>query len=222
MSDYIVYNSGFPGDTTLELLKRFQMSVTELQPDLVCLLIGSNDMLYPGHMLELDVYARNLNTLLDRIAYVGSDAMLMTAPRFVTRLLLETYPATLEHKYPPEERLIMLNNVIRDVAAERGIELVDLYKLIDPADESAGSLLLNEANSNRRDGMHFNAQGNQVVAENVCKCILKYYPDARRIVCLGDSLTYGVYMPGKGTAEPDALTDPGILQKLLNSTPENF
>ena len=198
------------------------MSVTELQPDLVCLLIGSNDMLYPGHMLELDVYARNLNTLLDRIAYVGSDAMLMTAPRFVTRLLLETYPATLEHKYPPEERLIMLNNVIRDVAAERGIELVDLYKLIDPADESAGSLLLNEANSNRRDGMHFTAQGNQVVAENVCKCIQKYYPDTRRIVCLGDSLTYGVYMPGKGTSEPDALTYPGILQKLLNSMPENF
>ena len=211
-----VFNAGFPGDTTRELLKKFPNDVVPRDPDLVVLLIGSNDMLYPGHMLELDVYARNLNTLLDRIAYVGSDAMLMTAPRFVTRLLLETYPATLEHKYPPEERLIMLNNVIRDVAAERGIELVDLYKLIDPADESAGSLLLNEANSNRRDGMHFNAQGNRVVAENVCKCILKYYPDARRIVCLGDSLTYGVYMPGKGTAEPDALTYPGILCRLLS------
>ena len=214
--DFQVFNAGFPGDTTLELLKRFQRDVVSQQPDLVVLLIGSNDMLYPGHMLSIESYRRNLNTLLDRIAYVGSDAMLMTAPRFVTRLLLETYPATLEHKYPPEERLIMLNNVIRDVAAERGIELVDLYKLIDPADESAGSLLLNEANSNRRDGMHFNAQGNQVVAENVCKCILKYYPDARRIVCLGDSLTYGVYMPGKGTSEPDALTYPGILCRLLS------
>ena len=134
-------------------------------------------------------------------------------------MLLETYPATLEHKYSPEERLIMLNNVIRDVAAERGIELVDLYKLIDPVDESAESLLLNEANSNRRDGMHFTGAGNRVVAENVCTCIRKYYPEARRIVCLGDSLTYGVYMPGKGTAEIDALTYPGILNKLLN-TPE--
>lgn len=216
MADFTVYNSGFPGDTTLELLKRFPMSVTELQPDLVCLLIGSNDMLYPGHMLDIDTYAQKLNTLLDRIAMTGSEALLLTAPRFVTSLLIENYPATVEHKLSPEERLLMLNDVIRDTARERGIEYIDLYKLIDPVDESVGSLVMNPANSNRRDGMHFTAEGNRVVAENVCQCCLKYYPEARRIVCLGDSLTYGVYMPGKGTAEVDALTYPGILNKLLN------
>lgn len=219
MAEFTVFNSGFPGDTTLELLKRFQMSVGELSPDLVVLLIGSNDMLYPGHMLDIDTYAQKLNTLLDRIAMVGAEALLLTAPRFITHLLLETYPESANHRYTPEERLLMLNSVIRDTARERGIEYVDLYKLIDPVDESAGSLILNPANSNRRDGMHFTAQGNQLVAENVARCCRKYYPEARRIVCLGDSLTYGVYMPGKGTAEIDALTYPGILNKLLN-TPE--
>ena len=216
MAEFEVFNSGFPGDTTLELIKRFQMSVADLNPDLVVLLIGSNDMLYPGHMLDIDTYAQKLNTLLDRIAMTGAEALLLTAPRFITELLVENYPATVEHKYSPEERLLMLNDVIRDISRERGIEFVDLYKLIEPVDESAGSLIMNPVNSSRRDGMHFTAEGNRVVAENVCQCCLKYYPAARRIVCLGDSLTYGVYMPGKGTAEVDALTYPGILHKLLN------
>ncbi len=216
MAEFEVFNSGFPGDTTLELIKRFQMSVADLNPDLVVLLIGSNDMLYPGHMLDIDTYAQKLNTLLDRIAMTGAEALLLTAPRFITELLVENYPATVEHKYSPEKRLLMLNDVIRDISRERGIEFVDLYKLIEPVDESAGSLIMNPVNSSRRDGMHFTAEGNRVVAENVCRCCLKYYPEARRIVCLGDSLTYGVYMPGKGTAEVDALTYPGILHKLLN------
>ena len=113
----------------------------------------------------------------------------------------------------------LFNKPAKTVKPADKVSLVDLYKLIDPVDESAESLILNPANSNRRDGMHFNAKGNQLVAENVAHCCRKYYPEARRIVCLGDSLTYGVYMPGKGTAEIDAMTYPGILNKLLN-TPE--
>ena len=36
------------------------------------------------------------------------------------------------------------------------------------------------------------------------------------LTALGDSLTYGVYMPGKGSADKEALTYPGQLARLLN------
>lgn len=213
-----VFNAGFPGDTTLELLKRFQRDVAARQPDLVVLLIGSNDMLYPGHVLDIADYRRNLNTLLDRIGWINAECILMTAPCFITALLLENYPDTLQYSHSPEERLALVNNTIREVATERDLELVDLYKIIDPVDDSAGSMILNPANSNRRDGMHLTADGNRKAAGAVYRVWQRCFSDRHTIVCLGDSLTYGVYMPGKGSARTDALTYPGILADLLQNS----
>ena len=212
-----VYNAGFPGDTTLELLKRFNRDVVSREPDLVVLLVGSNDMLYPGHMLEIDEYRKNLNALLDRIAAINAGCILMTAPAFLTELLLENYPGANNHPLAPEARLALLNQTICEVASERNIELVDLNKLITPVDESAESLILNIANSNRRDGMHFTVEGNRVTAQAVFALIKKYFAETRCIVCFGDSLTYGVYMKGKGSAALDAETYPGQLAGLLNN-----
>ena len=212
-----VYNAGFPGDTTLELLKRFNRDVVSREPDLVVLLVGSNDMLYPGHMLEIGEYRKNLNALLDRISAINAGCILMTAPAFLTDLLVENYPGTVGHPLSPEARLELLNQTICETAYERNIELVDLNKLITPVDESAESLILNIANSNRRDGMHFTVEGNRVTAQAVFELIKKCFAETRCIVCFGDSLTYGVYMKGKGSAELDAETYPGQLAGLLNN-----
>ena len=211
-----VYNAGIPGDTTAELLQRFDRDVAVHQPDVVCLLIGSNDMLYPGHMLELDEFRSNLENLLDRISDLDSGVILMTAPRFITSLLLENYPDTAAHPQSPEKRLEQLNCTIREVALLRGIAVVDLYKLIDPVDESPESMILNWANSRRRDGMHLTAAGNEAAARAAAGVCRRRFPEAGCIVWLGDSLTYGVYMPGKGSARADAQTYPGILCKLLS------
>lgn len=216
MAEYNVYNSGFPGDTTLELLKRFDRDVTQHSPDVVVLLVGSNDMFYPGHMLEFATYQKNLNTLLDRIKYIGAQAVLMTAPRFLKNFLIENFPGTINHSVSLEERLDILNRTIRETADERDIPLVDVYTLIDPVDDSVSSLVLNPANSGKNDGMHMTAAGYGVIAENVYKTLKANYPGAKTIVCFGDSITYGVYMPGKGSAAPEALTYPGQLCKLLN------
>ena len=44
-----VVNAGYPGDTTRELLARFDRDVAPHSPDLVILWAGVNDMLYCGH-----------------------------------------------------------------------------------------------------------------------------------------------------------------------------
>lgn len=217
MKQYRVYNSGFPGDTTLELLKRFDRDVANHFPDVVVLLVGSNDMFYPGHMLDIATYQKNLNALLDRINNIQAQAVLMTAPRFLKNLLIENFPETINHPVSLDERLAMLNRTIRETAAERYIPLVDAYTLITPVDETASSLVLNVANSGRTDGMHMTDEGYRIIAENVYETLNANYPDARMIVCFGDSITYGVYMAGKGSAEKDAKTYPGQLYKMLCS-----
>ena len=211
-----MYNAGHPGDTTVELLARFDRDVASRLPDVVVLLAGSNDMFYPGHMLELASYRKNLNLLLDRIAAANSAVILLTAPRFLKYLLIENFPGTIENPVSIEDRLNNLNQTIRQTASERGIPLVDTFSLIDPVDDTIESMVLNPANSNRRDGMHMTAAGYGAIAKGVYSVLQENYPAARTIVCFGNSITYGVYMRGKGTAESDALTYPGQLQKLLN------
>ena len=215
MKQYRVYNSGFPGDTTLELLKRFDRDVASHFPDVVVLLAGSNDMFYPGHILDIATYQKNLNALLDRINNIRAQAILLTAPRFLKNLLIENFPETINHPVSLDERLAMLNRTIRETAADRYIPLVDAYSLIDPVDETASSLVLNIANSGRADGMHMTDEGYKLIAENVYKAVKENYPEAQTIVCFGDSITYGVYMPGKGTAGKEAKTYPGQLYKML-------
>ena len=216
MREYCVYNAGFPGDTTVELLKRFDRDVAQRKPDTVVLLAGSNDMFYPGHILDLATFQKNYNILLDRIENIGAQAVVLTAPRFLKNLLIENFPETINHPLSLDERLDMLNQTIRATADGRYIPLVDVNKLIDPVDDTPDSMVLNVANSGRHDGMHMTDEGYKVIAENVCKVLKENYPDARSVVCFGDSITYGVYMPGKGTAAEDAKTYPGQLCKLLN------
>ena len=216
MEDYQVYNSGYPGDTTVELLARFERDVAAHNPDAVILLAGSNDMFYPGHMLPLETYRNNLEKLISKIEQIDAVCVLMTAPHFIHDLLLENFPDTLQNPIPLAERLEQLNDTIRQVAVQKCIRVVDVCKLITPVDFSAGSLVLNPLNSNKRDGMHMTAAGYKVIAENAGRLLRKYYPEAKIVVCFGDSITYGVYMPGKGTAAIDALTYPGQLCKYLN------
>lgn len=211
-----VFNAGFPGDTTVELLQRFDRDVVQRKADLVTLLVGSNDMFYPGHIISIEQYCRNLNKLLDRITVIGAGCILFTAPRFYTPLLIKQFPATLDHPLPIDERLAMLNAAIEDIASARSLPLIDLYRLITPVDDSAASMVLNLANSNYNDGMHLTADGYKIMAENVFAIICKEFRNIRNIVCLGDSITYGVYMPGKGSADSSGLTYPGQLSALLN------
>jgi len=217
MNHFHVYNAGYPGDTTVELLARFDRDVSARHPDAVVLLAGSNDMFYPGHMLELPSYRHNMEKLLDKIEAWGAKVILLTAPRFLKNLLIENFPETMENPLSIDERFSKLNQTIRLLAAERSALLVDVCKLIAPVDESIESLILNPANSNRRDGMHLTAAGYGIIAQNVYDILQEFCPEARTIVCLGDSITYGVYMRGKGTASGDALTYPGQLSKLLES-----
>ncbi|MBR7145408.1 MAG: SGNH/GDSL hydrolase family protein [Lentisphaeria bacterium] len=218
MAEYKVYNAGFPGDTTLELLKRFNRDAAQHQPDVVVLLVGSNDMFYPGHILDLATYEKNLNAPLDRINNINARAILLTAPRFLKNLLIENFPETINHPVSLDDRLEMLNDTIRQTADRRDIPLVDIFRFIDPVDETASSLVMNPANSNRRDGMHMTGEGCKVIAENVYKAVKTNYPEAKTVVCLGDSITYGVYMTGKGSADIDADTYPGQLCKMLNKS----
>ena len=215
-----VYNAGRPGDTTVELAARFDRDVAARRPDLVYLLIGGNDMFYPGHILMPETYRDNLTALAERILEEAR-LVLFTIPAFYRPLLIENFPATIDHPLSTSERFRRVNEIIRETAERFAVPLIALDELIQPVDDTAESLVMNEANSGRRDGMHLTENGLQIMAEAAFRVWRGRFAETRTIVCLGDSITYGVYMKGKGTAEVDSATYPGVLHRLIADAVQN-
>lgn len=121
---------------------------------------------------------------------------------------------------PPAERIACVNATIRQIATDHGVPLADLHTVFHAAadiGESSTSLLRNDVNSGARDGVHPTAAGYRMIAAVIYQTLLSAgYTDAQRIVCLGDSITYGGAVQGEGTSTGE--TYPAVLHRLLSQS----
>lgn len=88
------------GDTTRELLARFQRDVAMRAPDLVILWAGVNDRLYPGHTVEPAEFRANYAELLDRIRVVGAKVLIGTLPPQYKPYLFTQFPPSRSFRKP--------------------------------------------------------------------------------------------------------------------------
>lgn len=143
-------NRGISGDLTIGLKRRMDVSIFDLEPRLVVLLIGVNDL---GRRTAPEKVAANLIDIISEIR--------------------ERLPGTkliVQSVYPVSERwgkayfkrvapgVIKVNEVISEAAAEYGYTYVNVYeKLVD-----GRGRLRDELNN---DGLHPNDKGYEVVSE---------------------------------------------------------
>lgn len=212
-----IINAGVGGNSSANLLLRLDRDVLSRHPDIVVLLVGTNDMLNPARLVSLQVYRKNLSELVTRIATSGAQLLLLTAPPCYAPYLLSRHDPALFKGEEPNEKIRAANAIIRTIAQERKIPLVDLYPVfaeIGAVGENADSLLRNINNSGAKDGVHPTPAGYQVMARKVAETMrLHDLAAKRRIVCFGDSITFGAHVKGAGTATGE--TYPAQLALLL-------
>jgi lysophospholipase L1-like esterase len=109
----VVINTAISGNTTRNLLESFDHRVSRFSPDVVFLMIGMNDCV-TNNGLSLEEFTANLHSLCDKFESLGSVAVLQTT----CRILPNSSPFH-EPDYPKYMQ------AIRDVAAQRGLPLVD-------------------------------------------------------------------------------------------------
>lgn len=73
-----VINEGISGDTSEDLLSRFNEILTEHQPNLIILCIGGNDMLRRKSLLELE---KNITIMIENAQKRGSKVLLVGVPQ---------------------------------------------------------------------------------------------------------------------------------------------
>lgn len=142
-------NAGCSGNTTFDLLNRFDADVANYRPHLVILTIGGNDC-NPANRISPTEFRENLKTIQHKISKLDGEVVFQTY-----------YACELEKIEPPEYGAKMgeYMQIVRETAAELGCLLHDndvRWAALRDTDIASYRLLM-------RNAMHVNSIGNMVI-----------------------------------------------------------
>jgi lysophospholipase L1-like esterase len=212
-----IINAGINGHNTADLLFRLDADVTSHQPDLVIMMVGTNDMLNDKNVLSDEMYESNYQQLITQIKK-HARLVLMTIPPINEGYILERVKTSVSGKLGPVGKVNSANTIIKKLAVNNECYLIDINHILTACGGSgieASSLFMNVANADINDGVHPTVNGYKVIGTAVYQALHNISPRVGKIVCLGDSITYGYKMEGQGTVEGDPY--PAVLNRLYNT-----
>ena len=210
-----IVNSGFCGYNSHDILISLD-GILKSKPDLIVLMVGSNDFLNSDNSLSATEYAENLDAIICKVKSVGVNLVLMTLPPCYSTYVTKRHPKYFFAEQEPDEKICQANGIVYEMSRKHGLRLVDINRvLVSKGDigECRCSLVRNIVNSGDEDGLHLTAAGYKIIATEIYNEI-KEYQDVRKIICLGDSITYGIHMRGAGTS--NGATYPAYLFSLFH------
>ena len=167
---------GIGGNKVSDLLTRYKSDVIDLNPDIVFIYIGINDVWHKydfGTGSDIDLYEKGLRTIISDIKSLGSKIVLCTP----TVIGENTGDFVLGNQFKDVETMEKMNGdldtfseVVRKLSNEYETELLDLRKIF------MDYLVENNINNDAAgilttDGVHLNEQGNKLIADQMIKFI---------------------------------------------------
>lgn len=172
--DIELIGKGVSGDKVSNLLERYKEDVLSLNPDIVFIYIGINDVWHKydfGTGTDIIFYENGLRKIIADIKSNGARVVLCT-PTVIGENKGEF---TLVNKFKDIETMEIMNvdldaysDVIRKLSSELDTDLIDLRKIFmnyilenNPNNEPAGITTY--------DGVHLNDLGNKLIADEMLK-----------------------------------------------------
>ena len=174
--DIELIGKGSGGDKVSDLLTRYRNDVIQLNPDIVFIYIGINDVWHKydfGTGSDIDLYEKGLRQIIGDIKNIGAEVILCT-PTVIGENKGEF---TLVNQFKDIETMQIMNSdldaysdVIRKLSSEFNTELIDLRKIFmnyisenNPNNDPSGITTY--------DGVHLNDQGNKLIADEMLRFI---------------------------------------------------
>ncbi len=145
-----VYNRGIGGDTTEGVLRRLDVSVFDIEPSCVVLMIGTNDV---DGGVENSKIAENYREIVGKIYRELPSVELYCVSVIPQNEVLETY--TTLNIEENTEKILLLNEEIKKISTEYGAIYVDLFSRLADSENK----LIKEYSD---DGLHLNSAGFEV------------------------------------------------------------
>lgn len=157
-NDKPYFNRGISGQVTAQMLLRFQDDVAQLQPDVLVLKAGINDIAENAGPYDQQKTLNNIKSIVQLAKANMIKVVLcsvLPANKFVWRPALQ-----------PADKVIALNKAMQDYATKEGVLYLDLYSSV--VDEQKGMKAI-YAN----DGVHPTVDGYKVLEPLVENAIRK-------------------------------------------------
>lgn len=158
-----VIDAGVSGNTSQDMIDRFQKDVLDRKPDLLTISVGVNDVwhgFYDNHPdgdgpegVPLNVFRKNVESMVGQAQAAGIRVVVLS-----TTVIYE------DPQSPENQKVRGYNDALRDIARSRHALFIDYQKpfwdIIGAYRRDTGGrdILLTV------DGVHMNAQGNKVMA----------------------------------------------------------
>lgn len=149
-------NRGIGGQTTPQMLVRFRQDVVELQPKVVVILAGTNDIAGNTGPSTIEMIADNIFSMSE-IAHSNHIKVVISS-------VLPVYDYPWKPGLNPVPKIIKLNKMLKEYAVEKGHVYLDYFSIM--ADERNG-LPANLAS----DGVHPNKDGYEMMSPLVEEAI---------------------------------------------------
>lgn len=165
------HNAGVGGDITTQAIARLEKDVLARCPDLVTVMFGVNDAGFyrpdtdsfaDAPRVTLTVFRRCMVGIVERIQKAGATVVLLTPlpmNEHYWGIHLEPYV-----RNGLNYLVTLYAQAVRDVAADRGVPLVDTYGHFLSHTETVDMV---------PDGIHPDPKGHRTIAELLCPVVLK-------------------------------------------------
>lgn len=216
----LVVNKGIAGNTSLDLLGRIESDVIAENPDLVIVMVGTNDMLNTAKMLSYAEYASNVTEIVTRLKKNSIEVLLLSPPTVDPAYLFERHEKSLFVE-EPNQKLDSISRILENLSLREKVGFLDIHRSFSDLglpQHNTDSYIQNEKNSGRRDGVHPTGQGYSFISKLIFDYLeveMKLKQDMK-IVCFGDSITRGSNVEGSGTVT--GKTYPAYLLKMIQHT----
>jgi lysophospholipase L1-like esterase len=212
-----VVNAGVGGNNTINLLERLQKDVLSQEADLVILMVGTNDMLNHKKMISFEDYADNLKSVVKAIQSKGARVILMSPPPCDTVYLFQRHPRSVFDRNP-NSKMDSLSHIVQHIAEQTECGYIDIFqqfKELNLPQHNKDFFFRNEMNSGVSDGVHPTSLGYHLIAERVFYYLKSHEMLEKqvKIICFGDSITFGAGAKGAGTATGE--TYPAYLNHFI-------
>jgi len=163
---------GISGDKVSDLLTRYKEDVLKLNPDIVFIYIGINDVWHKydfGTGTDIDLYENGLRKIISDVKNQGAKVVLCT-PTVIGEnsgeFRLGNQFKDVETMEKMDQDLDDFSDIIRKLSSEYNTELVDLRRVFkqyisenNPENKAKGILTT--------DRVHLNNEGSKLIAENM-------------------------------------------------------
>lgn len=157
--EYGVLGRGISGQTSSQMLVRFQSDVVNLKPKAVVILAGTNDIALNNGFISLPHIMQNIKSMAQLASVNG-----------IQPIIASVLPAAKYNWRPtvcPAEEIKKLNDLLQSYALEAGIPYVDYYSALT---DGKGGL----PTSLSDDGCHPNSNCYEIMEKVVLKHIIDY------------------------------------------------